>query len=178
MKSGLLSSTIITAILLASCSGSDSNSSFSAGVTDVRVENSSINVGEFTVAAIDFTYSADGVFNDKRNVQLVVRLPSELSYAEGTAELDQAVGEDDKIGAQVTRCADGDTYLLFDMDRFDLDGAANPDGDSDARLTLTVQGVKAAPVVYLEAAARDEYTPFGCGQPFLVDEDAAISITR
>ena len=110
------------------------------------------------------------------NVVVVVRLPPELEYRDDTSEIDGSAG-DDKVGAQVTHCADtGETFLVYDLDRFDLDEARNPSGDADARLTLTIDGVLPTSSTEIGARAEENGVSFSCGGVFLPDESIVVDV--
>ncbi|MCC6952540.1 MAG: hypothetical protein IT290_00330 [Deltaproteobacteria bacterium] len=157
------------------CSGGDDDDDFGGGgVTRVRIDDRTLSVGEGTVVAVDFEFDRQDIFIDDDNVVVVVRLPGQLRYRDDTSEID-GVGSDDGVGARVTECA-GETYLEYDLDRFDLDDAANPDGSADARLTLTVDAVSPGASVEIEAVAEENGVPYSCGAAFLSDESEFVSV--
>lgn len=173
----------LSCLSVAGCnSDSDDDDDFfnSARVVDLALQDSTIRVGEGTVVAVNFSFDASRVFNDGDSVIVVVRLPAELEYRDGTAEIDGLGGEDDGVGAQVVRCGNlGESYLIFDMDEFDLDQAENPSGDGDAVLTLTVDGIDPLQFGTIEAAANGETSPlFTCGGSFASDEEVSLSVER
>ena len=161
------------------CSGSDDDDDFGGGgVTRVRADDRQLSVGEGTVLAVDFEFDRDDVFIDDDNVTVALRLPPELRYRDDTSEID-GVSTDDGVGARVTFCQDtGETFLEYDLDRFDLDDAKNPDGDADARLTLTVDAVAAGSSVEIEAIADSNGVAYSCGGRFLSDESEFVSISE
>ena len=70
-------------------------------------------------------------------------------------------------------CASGEQFLLYDMDRFDLENATSP--VADARLKFTLDGI--APGVSIVRAFADTDRPvFACGDDFLSDEEVAIEV--
>jgi len=171
---------VLTALSFAGCSSNDDNGDDffnSARVVDLAVEDSTIHVGDGTVLAVNFSFDASNVFNDDDNVSVVVRLPEGIEYRDDTSEIDGVSG-DDGVGAQVVRCvASGETYLIYDLDRFDLDNAANPAGDGDAVITLTIDATKRGDFATIEAAADGDRTPlFSCGSSFASDEQVSIEV--
>ena len=155
------------------CDTSGDNDFFDAEVTDLDVHDEAIHLGEGTVVRAAFGFDNRAVFEDHDNVALVVKLPAGLSYREGTAELHNETG-DDSIGAQITQCPDGTTFLLFDMDRHDLNDLEDPSGDALGDLTLTVDGNFTGPWL-IEARARQDVVFFGCNQVF--NNDASVYLT-
>lgn len=172
---------LLLALSVGSCSSdSDDDDDFfeDADVIDLSVEDSNIEVGEGTVLAVEFSFDADRVFNDGDNVVVVVKLPEGLEFRDGTSEIDGVDG-DDSLGAQIVRCSgSNETYLIFDMDEFDLDNASNPPGDADAVLTMTVDGVAPVDFETIEATAGDNEPLFECGERFISDEQAAITVVE
>lgn len=164
-----------TAFSVASC-GNDDDGFNNSEVTDLDVQEDQLFVGEGTVVRVDFTFDASDVFDDDENISIGVRLPNGLVYRDGTAEID-AAGGDESVGAQISTClSTGESFLFFDLDRFDLDDADNPTGDADARLTFTVDAVAAAGTGFIQARADDDSIAFSCGEPFFFDEQIGITI--
>lgn len=153
----------------------DGNFTDSASVVDLRADDTTIRVGEGTVVTLDFTYDTDDVFDDNDAVNLVVRIPSGLSYRDDTSEVD-SVGGDQKVGARITPCAGGETYLTYILDEFDLDGAENPPGDADARLTFTVDAITGGTTHTLSARAATFNSAFTCGGAFGSERDESIVV--
>lgn len=155
-----------------SCS-SDDDSVVSARVVDFEARDTTIAVGEGSVLQLDFTFDAEAVFDDGQNVVVTISLPPELGLREGTAEIEERTG-DDPIGARVTTCQDGSSFLVFDMDDNDLDQASNPSGDADARLKLTVDALSSG-VALIEARAGASASNF-CNQTFPGEAAVVINI--
>lgn len=165
---------------LAGCSGSDDDNFVSAVVTTIEVSDSVIAVGQGSVIAVDFSFSADDIFNDRKRIFLVVRLAPALAFREGTSEIDGAFsGDDEGVGAQITNCLEsGETFLLFNLDRFDLDEAENPAGDADARLNFTVDGILPEPQAIISARADGSPAIFTCGVEFIPEAATAIQVVE
>lgn len=166
-------------VSIAGCSSSDDddeNGFLSASIVDMSVDDDVISVGDKTVMTLDFTYSADAVFEDEMNVVVVIRLPDSLQVVEGTSELEGNFS-DEEVGPEQVGCNDsGDTLVLFDLDENDLRSAANPSGDADARLKLTLRGVRAGENLTVRAKARGGEIDNGCSDQFLEDFDTTVTV--
>jgi hypothetical protein len=128
------------------------------------------------VMAVDFSFSSNALMSEGDNVIVAVKLPKSVGLEEGTSEID-GLFSDRKVSPQTKSCsATGDLYLVFDMDWSDLAGAANPDGDADARLTMTLVALKAASTVTIEAAARNSFFAISCDTIFEPDMQVQMSI--
>lgn len=164
---------LVSALSLSAC-GTESDTEADARVVDIFLEDSTIDVGDATVVRVDFRFDSSAVLDDGDNVRLVVRLPEGIQFRDGTAELVTLFG-DDRIGAQVTNCSlSGESYLLFDMDEFDLDDVADIDGEADARLKLTIDAVARTGVEAIGATANNSQVPFSCGDFFVAEEATAV----
>lgn len=170
----------IIALGLVGCGGDDDDDDDFTGenaeVVELGAEDTSLRVGDATVVRTDITFSDDEVFNDNRSVVVVVKLPAGLRFREGTAEV-QGSGGDEQIGARVSRCSNGETFVEFEVDDDDLDFAENPDGDADGRITFTVDAVSVQGLVNIEGRAGYDSLFYTCDQQFLSDTATIISIT-
>ena len=169
----------LSALALASCGDSDDifDNDDSAEVEDLRLDDSTLSLGEATVLRTEFSYSSDGLFNDGERAVVVIRLPQEVRFREGSSEIQRPI-DDNSTGAQVVDCDSGEQYLLFDLDDNDLARAENPSGDADAELSLTVDSVAAGSQVIISARARENSVFFQCGQPFDSDRDVVLTIVE
>ena len=162
------------------CGGSDDifGSGGRTEVDEIRADDTVLALGEGTVVKFNFSFDNDDVLNDDGNVRLVVKLPNGLKYRADSAEIDELGNSDRDIGAQLLECsASGESYLLFDMDRFDLRSASSPDSDSDAQLKLTVDGVRRGSTLVIEARADKDRVAYGCQQTFIPDEQEVLSVS-
>jgi hypothetical protein len=158
---------------------SDDNSFDGGGVTEVveiAAENSSIPLGEGTVIRINFLFDEFDVFDDGGQVNLVVKLPRQLSYLDESAEIDRSGSRDRDVDPRVRQCPNGDTFLLFELGESQLEGAENPFDGGDAQLKLTVNGEKRGDMISIEAAADESSVPFSCSRDFLFDERGIVSV--
>ena len=53
---------------------------------------------------------------------------------------------------------------------------ANPPADGDAQLKMTLDGEKAGRLVSIEAAADDNFVPYGCNDTFDFDEQEVVNV--
>lgn len=174
---GLLLTPLFGATVLTGCGGDggDDNNVPGSSVVSIDTDTNPIPVGQAGILSVNFSYSANDVFDDGVNVVVVVHLPSNLRYRADTSEVDLPFGDDRQVGAQVTECGANGQFLLFDLDKSDLEAADNPGGDADARLTLTVDAVQATPTATVQAIAHDETVPFDCNG-FVPDAVLGIAV--
>lgn len=163
----------ISAIALVSCGGGGSNG---AQVDAILAEQSVLSVGQSTVLRVEVSFDAGDVFYHGKEVLVVVRLPSELSFVEGSGEIDQPTGADHSVGAVITTCANGETFLQFNLSDRDLLTATNPLGDADAELKLTLTAVSPLSNGVIGARA-DENATFVCSTNFSDEAVTAIDIS-
>ena len=177
LKRALLAFSACSMFLFCSCGGSggDDTNFLSAHVVDIQAVDDSLEVGEGTVVAVDFTFDPFLVFDDGRNVVVTVRLPEGLDYRDNTSEVD-GESADREIGAQVTFCPNsGETFLVYDMDDVDLEGAQNPPGEALARLTLTVDAIGRTSDGVVARADSDIPDDI-CSRDFFGDEGVFIDV--
>jgi hypothetical protein len=154
-------------------SSSDGND---VSVVSIAADSRVISVGAGTVLAIDITFDSSRVAGGD-NFNAVLRLPVELRYREGSAEVDGFTSEDDNSKSPiVVNCNEGEQYLSFEFSQSDLVRARNPSGNGDMRLNLTVDGVVSAANAVIEAAAEEDVPPFACGNVFVADLAESIQI--
>lgn len=164
---------ILIAVLGVGCGGNGSTSGGSA--VSLVLDSSVLNVGQSSVATLEFSFKADEVFNHGENVAITVRLPAGVGFHPESGEIDLPGGSDESVGNQVTNCGGtGESYVVFNLGRQDLLLAVNPDGDADARLTFTVDGISAVNSS-MDARAADD-SAFTCGQTFVADVSAAVQV--
>jgi hypothetical protein len=176
---GIGLSAVLCSVGIAACGGGDDDTFFGRGTTEVReisLDEDVINRGEGTVMRVNFSFDENEVLFDERNVSLVVKLPAGLAFREDSSEIDGPGSNDEGVEPQIFQCRSGETYLLFDMDRFDLDNASAPDDGADAQMKLTVDGIAAGANLVIEARADEGRISFGCGTMFIPDEQALITV--
>lgn len=169
-------SILLAVTLLGACNSDDENSGISARIVEFFLDDNTINVGESTVLRSRFTFSANRVFDDGEHVMLVIRLPIEVAFRTGSAELQRPI-DDRSVGAQITDCPEtGEQFLLFNLDDNDLRTVGNPEGEADAELALTIDAVTPAQAAIIQGVAQNNTVIFSCGEPFISDRDLAIQI--
>lgn len=159
------------------CTGD--NNLYEGGVTkvlEIDAEDSSVGVGGGVVVRLNFSYDRNEVFQDNGEVNLIIKLPRQLSYLNNSAEIDEPGSRDKDTDPQVRRCSTGETYLSFVLDESDLEDAEVPVEGGDAILKLTVVGESPGKAVAIEAAADDGPVIFGCTKDFNPDEQEIISV--
>lgn len=168
---------IVCALSLVACSDDDE---FSGGgvteVVEIASDDSSIPLGDGAVVRFNFSFDQNDVFFDNGDVNLVVKLPRQLSYRDNSAEIDRVGGRDKDTDPRVRLCPDGESYLSFSFDESDLNDADVPFDGGDATLKLTLNGERRGAFVAIEAAADDGIVPFGCAQNFIPDEQEIVSV--
>lgn len=165
------------AVALLGCgSGTDYTRGGSTQVVEMSVDDSSIVVGQGTVTKIQFTFNQNDVFFDNGEVNLVVRLPRQLSYRDNSAELDLPGSRDRDEDPQAQRCPDGETFLLFQFDDSDLAGADSPFDSGSAQLKLTVDGKRVGSNLAIQAVADEGTIGYTCSQSFNFDEEQLIDV--
>ena len=145
-------------------------------ITDMDLEEEAIRPLEGTVLAVEFSFDRSNVFDDNDEVAVVVRLPNGIIYREGTAEIDEDSGGDNGVNPETTLCSDGTAFVRFNFDENDLSGAEDPDGDGDARLTLTIDALRVLGSAVIEARADENSAPFGCNGSFLAEDRVVLTV--
>jgi hypothetical protein len=167
----------LSALCFAGCA--DDNEFDGGGVTEVveiAAENSSIALGESTVIRINFLFDEFDVLDDGGQVNLVVKLPRQLSYLDDSAEIDKPGSRDRDVDPRVRACPNGDSFLVFELGESQLEGAEPPFDGGDAQLKFTVNGEKRGEMVGIEAAADESTVAYSCSREFLFDEQEIVSV--
>ena len=163
-------------ILTSGCGGSGDGHDDSLGgaqVENIDSQDRTLEVGEGTVVAADFNFNFAYV-DDGGHVFVVVHLPAGLALREGTSEIEK--NDDDRVGAEVTPCISGESYLVYDLNFDDLAGAQPPSRDAAARLKFTVDAISSNPGAIIEASADSDLPVFSCTRTFLSDAATAIDV--
>ncbi len=158
---------------------SQDNEYFGDGTTEVveiSSEDSTIPDGGATILKFNFSYDQNSVFNDNGEINLVVRLPRQLTYRDNSAEIDGPGSRDKDEDPVVRRCANGQSYLAFTFNKNDLDEAQPPSDGADAQLKMTVDAVAPGQYVPVEARADEDTVLYSCAQVFNYDEQNILTV--
>jgi hypothetical protein len=145
-------------------------------VVEIVADNSSIPLGEGSVIRVNFLFDEFDVLDDGGQVNLVVKLPRQLSYLDNSAEIDKPGSRDRDVDPRVRKCPNGDSYLLFDLGESQLEGAESPYDGGDAQLKFTVDGERRGEMISIQAAADESAVPYSCSREFLFDEQEIVSV--
>lgn len=157
----------------------EDNEYFGDGTTEVveiASEDSTIPDGGATILKFNFSYDQNSVFRDDGEVNLVVRLPRQLSYRDNSAEIDGPGSRDKDEDPVVKRCANGESFLSFTFNDNDLDEAQPPSDGADAQLKLTVDAIASGQYVPVEARADEDTVLYSCAQVFNYDEQNILTV--
>ena len=164
---------LVLATMVGCGSGSDGDD---VSVVDISADSHVLSVGGGVVLAVDITFDSNRVTGGD-NFYAVVRLPSSLRLRESSAEIDGFTSEDDNSKSPIiTNCNEGEQYLAFEFSHSDLLRAANPTGDADMRLNLTVDGITSTASAFVDATAEEALPPFSCGNVFVADQNEELQI--
>jgi len=145
-------------------------------VVEITAEDSSISLGGGGVLRINFLFDENDVLNDGGQVNLIVKLPRQLSYRDDSAEIDKSGSRDRDVDPRVRPCQDGATFLVFQLGESQLEGAQPPGFGGDAQLKFTVDGEKRGQAISIEAAADENAVQFSCTRDFVFDEQEIVSV--
>lgn len=174
----ILSSVALIALIvgITGCgSDNDNESDGGAEVKILSIEQDILRVGTASVVSVEFSFSSDDVFDDNRDVDVVVHLPSTLNYRLGSGDLKRPI-DDNSVDPSITVCANGDSYLSFNLGGSELFDATNPDGDADAELRLTVDAVRSGTGFPLDASAQNDGVPFDCTGGMIVQQQILVDV--
>lgn len=167
---------VLSGALLAGCGDdNDDESDGGAVTTSITLDPSVLGLADATIAAVQFSFSSDDVFDDDRNVALAVLLPSSLRYRNGSSEIQRPI-DDRNVEPQVTFCADGSTLLVYDLDEDDLFDAENPGGNADAELRFTADAQAMAGTFSMSTVAANDSLPVACGLSFPTQQSAVFTV--
>jgi hypothetical protein len=147
-------------------------------VVEIAADDSSISLGGGTVVGITFSFDQYEVFRKDGVVNLVIKLPRQLSYRADSAEIDGPGSNDQGVAPRFRRCSDGSIFLSFQLDESDLDNANVPIDtiSGGAQLRLTVNGRSIGQFISVEAAADNGEVLFACNEDFNFDEQEILSV--
>ncbi len=172
-----LIASLVLCLFAAGCGDDDDDESDGgARAVEISADTNPVPLNGASIISVNFSFSSDDVFDDDRNVALVVFVPQEFSYREGTAEIDRPIGDDRGVSPQIFPCSGGGAYLLFDLDEDDLIEAENPDGNGDAKLKFTVDAIASSANALFEATARNDTVGFSCDTGLLGDTRLGLTV--
>jgi hypothetical protein len=157
---------------LTHCGGNDNDDP--VDVKEISAQDSALTVAQKTVVKVDFSFSADRVFDHDKTAYIVLQLPANLTFQRNSAEI-QRLFDDNRVSPQVTDCSDGTTYLAFNFDDRDLVDATNPSGDADARVNFTVNAVSSGGDIIISGEGSEDPIDTVCGRS--LDEEAVAAVT-
>ena len=133
-----------TLIGLVGCGGGDNDLGFfdrdDTEVRDMSFEDDDVNAGEASVLRVYFDYDNIDVETGD-DVFVSVLLPKGLAFRTDSAEIDGGGSGDKGVTPRLISCSQsGETYLIFKLDRGDLNNAQSS-GSSDAQLSMTAHQV-------------------------------------
>lgn len=144
------------------------NGNTNTEVISISSNDDAIEDGSETVFYFDFDFDENAVFFDEGEVQLVVKLPRELSFVRDSAVINAAGSDNYEVAPYVLQCTDGSSFLAFSLDSGDLDNASSP-SDAEAQLKMTLQGRRPGIYSVVQATASADYFSFGCTKQFNPD---------
>ena len=170
---------IIAVFSIISCGGSDSNSDLSGtySVDDVNILANDINIGEQVRVEVFFETETE-VDGTPDGVDLVVRIPAELSFVSNTSELyDNSTNNSDPFTPNnIVDCPTGETYLIYNFSDFDLfQHELTTLGKFG--LKFHVRGKISTPETLVGASAGTNQG-FICGQFFAAEQNEAIEVLK
>jgi hypothetical protein len=153
------------------------NSDATTEIKEIDADDTTIQVGDGTVVRFDFVFDEEDVFENDAQVQLVVKLPNELVFQNSSAKIDGFNSQnDDGVSPQIVRCNGGVSYLVFNLDQYDLDNASPPTSDTDAQLKMTINGRLTGTGLVIEARAEEGDVSYGCDKDFYPDEQQVVAV--
>ena len=172
MKGRVLAGLLVLAASIGGCGSNDEDTD--ALIREMNFNDSVISRGDGSVLKVDVQFSRDRIFNEDDELVIVLELPESLEYRRGSAEV-QAPFEDEDVGANEVLCPSGVSYLEIELDEDDLFSAEDPDGKADARVTLTLDGVRTDALAVVRGKAAYNGAYFSCADG-LIGSDASASI--
>lgn len=162
----------LSSIVGCSSNNDDGGSAF---VNELGIEQSSLVLGQESVLTVKFSFSADDVFENEEEVGISVRLPSQLAFKDGSAEIKRIIDDHGVSPAGIASCSDSSSFVSFSFSRSDLIDANNPGGNADAELRFTVTAKSRGTGSQVLALAKENGAAVNCTTDF--DSQAALVVT-
>ena len=170
------------AVALLGCTDEDEDDNSSDQTTEIKeieADSTTIELGGETDVSFNFVFDEEDVYDNDAEVQLVVKLPNELVYQSGTAKIDGFNDQDDSgVSPEIVRCNGGVSYLVFNLDQFNLDSASPPNNDTDAQLKLTIDARLAGTGLVIEGRAEEGDVSYGCDEDFYPDDPEVVAVVN
>lgn len=160
---------LISLVFVCGCGGGGSDD---YSIVDFQVNDHTLTVNADTVATVDFEYNEEDVLTRQDNVVVSLRLPANIAYRSGTAEL-KGIFDDITVNPQIVSCDDDSVVLVFDMDDNDLRLAETRDGY--ARMNLSIRGITVG-VAQLMARADNSSFIVDCSASFNAQGEQTLTI--
>lgn len=162
--------------ILFGCGGSSSislNGKYSAN--DVAIIANEIEIGEAVRTEVFFETKTE-IDGTPDGVDLIVRIPKELSFVDGSSRLYD--GNTDNTDAytpnDIVRCETGETFLVYNFSDFDL-YEHEIEGFGKFGIRFEVRGLSRTNATFVEASAGDgEF--FECGQIYVSEVNEAVAV--
>ena len=165
------------AALLAVCGcGSDDNwLDGSYEVREVRVEGEEVRAAESIRTNVYFDTKTD-YSGEPQSVELVIEVSSDLEYVEGSSYIYVRSTDDEAHRApdDVVRCGDGRTFVIYYLDRFDLEDRELVSKGQWA-LRIYVRGMRIGALGVVRASA-DDVQHYSCFEPFDAQEADTVRV--
>lgn len=161
--------------IITSCGGSSNGLNGSYRINDVNILADNIEVDEEVRVDIFFeTKTESDGFPD--GVDLVVRIPAELSYVLGTSQIyDSSLGDTDSYTPhRIEECPTGETFLVYNLSDGDL-FEREIDGFGKFGLRFQARGKSPVSTTLLGASAGNGES-FECGVTFEAEKSEAIEV--
>lgn len=170
---------LFTTIMLVAC-GSDSDSELSGiySVNDVNILSNDIDIGEQARTEIFFETKTE-IDGSPDGLQVVVRIPAELSFVPGSSQLyDGSTNDSDSYTpSNIVKCPTGETYLTYNFSDFDLFQHELAETGRFG-LKFLIQGVTPTPQTLVGASAAGDVVGFDCGEFFDAEQNEAVEVLR
>ena len=155
----------------------DSSSGQTTEIKEIEADSTTIQLGDGTDVSFNFVFDEEDVYDNDAEVQLVVKLPNELVYQNGSAKIDGFNSQDDDgVSPEILRCNGGVSYLVFNLDQYDLDRASPPTNDTDAQLKMTIDGRLTGTGLVIEGRAEEGDVSYGCDEDFYPDDQQVVAV--
>lgn len=176
--------TILLSILSVGCGGgSDSpntsepsaNEPRDARVTVIKVEKATFSVGDSSLVSVDVTYAVSKVEENGERVALVLKLPVGLTYAIDSSGIRTSTSSANTVPVK-TSCADGSSFLAYELGAIELNDSQDPDGieDADFELIFVADGVSPTGITVITAGAADNSLSYSCDGGY--KEEASVGL--